>query len=65
MQKEMIEKNAILKLSFDFSLMVIRFCEELDEKRKYVISRQLLRSATSIGAHSFEAQNAESKRFYS
>ena len=57
----MIEKNAILKLSFDFSLMVIRFCEELDEKRKYVISRQLLRSATSIGANSFEAQNAESK----
>lgn len=61
MQKEMIEKNAIMKLSFDFSLMVIEFCEQLDEKRKYIISKQLLRSGTSIGANSFEAQNAESK----
>ncbi len=57
----MIEKNAILKLTFDFSLMVIDFCEQLDEKRKYVISKQLLRSGTSVGANSFEAQNAESK----
>jgi four helix bundle protein len=61
MQKEMIEKNAILKLSFDFLLMVIEYCGKLDEERKYVISKQLLRSGTSIGANSFEAQNAESK----
>ena len=57
----MIEKNAILKLSFDFSLMVIDYCEKLEEQKKYVISKQLLRSGTSIGANSFEAQNAESK----
>jgi four helix bundle protein len=61
MQKEMIENNAILKLSFDFSLMVIEYCEKLDEKKKFVISKQLLRSGTSIGANSFEAQNGESK----
>ena len=61
MQKEMIEKNAILKLTFDFSLMIIEYCEKLEEKRKYVISKQLLRSGTSIGANSFEAQNGESK----
>ncbi|MGB3155271.1 MAG: four helix bundle protein [Chitinophagaceae bacterium] len=61
MQKEMIEKNAILKLTFDFSLMIIEYCEKLDEKKKYVISKQLLRSGTSIGANSFEAQNGESK----
>ncbi|MBK9568837.1 MAG: four helix bundle protein [Chitinophagaceae bacterium] len=57
----MIEKNAILKLTFDFSLMIIEYCEKLEEKRKYVISKQLLRSGTSIGANSFEAQNGESK----
>ncbi|MBL0130759.1 MAG: four helix bundle protein [Chitinophagaceae bacterium] len=57
----MIEKNAILKLTFDFSLMIIEYCEKLDEKKKYVISKQLLRSGTSIGANSFEAQNGESK----
>ena len=33
----------------------------LDEMRKYTISRQLLKSGTSIGANSMEAQNAESK----
>jgi four helix bundle protein len=30
-------------------------------ERKYVISRQLLKSSTSIGANVREAQNAESK----
>jgi four helix bundle protein len=61
MQKELIEKNPILKHSIEFSLMAIEYCEILDSKRKYIISRQLLRSATSIGANSMEAQNAESK----
>lgn len=58
----MIEKNAILKLSFDFSLMVIGYCEKLDEQRRYILSKQLLRSGTSIGANSFEAQNAEARQ---
>ena len=61
MQKELIEKNPILKHSIEFSLMAIEYCEILDSKKKYIISRQLLRSATSIGANSMEAQNAESK----
>ena len=33
----------------------------LEEKRKYVIANQLLKSGTSIGANVHEAQNAESK----
>ena len=57
----MIENNPILKLSFDFSLMVIDYCEKLDEKKKFVISKQLLRAGTSIGANAFEAQNGESR----
>ena len=61
MDKELFEKNPILKLSFDFSLMVIDYCELLDSDKKYIISRQLLRSGTSIGANAMEAQNAESK----
>ena len=61
MQKEMIENNPILKLSFDFSLLAIDYCELLDVNKKFVVSRQLLKAATSIGANSFEAQNAESK----
>jgi len=61
MQKEHIENNPILKLSFDFSLLLIEHCEKLDEKKKYIISKQLLRAGTSIGANAFEAQNGESK----
>jgi four helix bundle protein len=33
----------------------------LDECKKYTISKQLLRSGTSIGANIFEAQHAESR----
>lgn len=61
MKKELFEKNPILKLSFDFSLMIIDYCESLDSNKKYIISRQLLKSGTSIGANAMEAQNAESK----
>ncbi len=61
MKKEDIEANPILKLTFDFSLEIMGYCDRLDELRKYTISRQLLKSGTSIGANSMEAQNAESK----
>lgn len=61
MTKEKIEQNLILKLCFDFSLLIIEFCERLDSEKKYVISKQLLKSGTSIGANAMEAQNAESR----
>jgi four helix bundle protein len=61
MKKEHIEKNPILKLSFEFSLQVVEYCELPEVNRKYVIERQLLRSGSSIGANAMEAQNAESK----
>lgn len=61
MQWELLEKNSILKLSFDFSLMIIDYCERLEADRKFVVSKQLLRCGTSIGANAMEAQNSESK----
>lgn len=61
MKNEMFENNPILKLSFEFSLIVITYCEQLETEKKYIISRQLLKSGTSIGANAMEAQNAESK----
>ena len=61
MKKELIENNPLLKLSFAFSLDIIEYCELLDAGKKYILSQQLLRSATSIGANSMEAQNPESK----
>jgi len=61
MRKELIEGNPLLKLSIDFSLSVIEYCELLNGAGKYILAKQLMRSATSIGANSMEAQNAESK----
>jgi four helix bundle protein len=55
------KENIIVDKTIDFSLAVIKYCEALEQDKKYVIARQLLRSATSIGANVFEAQNAESK----
>lgn len=61
MKKELFDKNPVLKLSFDFSLLVIDYCEQLESQKRFIVARQLLRSGTSIGANSMEAQNAESK----
>ena len=61
MNKEKIDKNLVLKLSFDFALKTINFCESLEHQKKFIIARQLLKSGISIGANAIEAQNAESK----
>lgn len=55
------KENVIVEKSFQFALKIIVYCDLLEEKRKFVISKQLLRSGTSIGANVREAQNAESK----
>lgn len=57
----MENKNEILVLSVQFSLEIIKFTEELESRRKFVIANQLLKSGTSVGANIFEAQSAESK----
>jgi four helix bundle protein len=54
-------KNPVVDKSLEVALLIIEYCEELEAGRKYVISRQLLKSGTSIGANVHEAQNAESK----
>ena len=53
--------NLIVDLTFEFSLKIIEFTEELEKLRKYNMANQLFRSGTSIGANVREAQGAESK----
>jgi four helix bundle protein len=57
----MEKKNVILQKSIDFALKIIEYSELLEEHKKYVIAKQILRSGTSIGANIHEAQSAESK----
>ena len=58
----MPSKNIVQVKSFDFALSIIELYKLLIEKREFVISKQLLRSATSIGANIEEATAALTKR---
>jgi four helix bundle protein len=54
--------NLIVNKTFDFSLLIIELYRFLIENKEYVLSKQLLRSATSIGANVEEAIGAISKK---
>ena len=58
----MKEDNAILNLTFDFSIQIIELYKALIQQNEYVLSKQILRSATSIGANVEEANAAQTKR---
>ena len=61
MKKE--EDNLILVKSKAFALRIIRLYKYLcEEKKEFVLSKQILRSGTSIGANAKEASMAQSKK---
>jgi four helix bundle protein len=55
-------ENKIVFLTFDFSIAIIGLYKILLDQKEYVISKQLLRSATSIGANVEEANAAQTKK---
>jgi four helix bundle protein len=58
-----VKDNIILDKSFDFAIRVIKLYKHLcDDKKEYILSKQLIRSGTSIGANINEAQAGQSKR---
>lgn len=57
----MKKRNEIVELSFELALKIIEFSELLEQNRKYVIARQLLKSGTGVGANIRESQSAESR----
>ena len=54
--------NVIVDKSFNFSLEIISLYKILIERKEFIISKQLLRSATSIGANVEEAVAAQSRK---
>ena len=57
-----MNENISLEKSFDFAVRIVNLYKYLSgEKREYVLSKQLLRSGTSIGANVSEAQRGQSK----
>ena len=67
MQVIRMENNIILNKSKNFALRIIKLYKYLCEiKKEFVLSKQILRCGTSIGANAKEAVNAQSKAdFYS
>jgi four helix bundle protein len=56
-------ENILLSKSFSFAVRIVKLYKYLsNEKREFVLSKQLLRSGTAVGALIREAQNAESKK---
>ncbi len=58
----MKKENIILERSFDFALSIISLYKQLVSNKEYVLSKQVLRSGTSIGSNIEEATAAVSKR---
>jgi len=57
-----MKENIVKNKSFVFAIRVVRLYQYIsDNKKEYVLSKQLLRSGTSIGAMVREAEHAESK----
>ncbi len=57
-----MKENKIKEKSFKFAIRIVKVCQFLVEKKKeFVISKQLLRSGTAVGALIREAEYAESK----
>ncbi|MGY8786949.1 MAG: four helix bundle protein [Fidelibacterota bacterium] len=57
-----MKKNIIKEKSFDFAVRIVRLYQYLSSnKKEYVLSKQLLRSGTSVGAMVRESEHSESK----
>ena len=59
---ETMKENIIKNKSYQFAKEVVLCCQSLIANREFVISRQLMRSGTAVGALVREAEMAESKK---
>jgi four helix bundle protein len=60
----MVMKESLIKTkSFGFAIRIVKLYQYLcEQKKEFVLSKQLLRSGTSVGAMIREAEHSESKR---
>ncbi len=56
-----MSNNIIKDKSLNFALRIIKLYKYLNDKQEYILSKQVLRSGTSIGAMVRESEHAESK----
>ena len=58
----MAKPNLIKDKTYQFAVDIIRLYKKMQHQNEYVISKQLVRSGTSIGANVEEATAAQSKK---
>ena len=57
-----MKENIVKIKTFDFALRIVRLYQFLcDTKKEFILSKQLLRSGTSIGANVRESEHSQSK----
>jgi len=57
-----MKENILKKKSFDFAVRIVNLFKFLkDDKKEFVLSKQILRSGTSVGAMVRESEHAQSK----
>lgn len=57
-----MKQSIIQEKSFAFALQIIQTAKNLQKEKEFVLSKQLLRSGTSVGANVREALNASSSK---
>ncbi len=57
-----MKENKLAEISMDFSVQIINLVKELKAKHETVISNQIGRSGTSIGANIYEANYAQGRK---
>lgn len=60
--KKIESKSIIADKAYAFALLIISIYKELKTKNEFILSKQIIRSGTSIGANVNEAISAESKK---
>ncbi len=62
MENKKDKRNLIREKTYKFSLQIIALYKQLKDQNEYVLSKQILRSGTSIGANAEEATAAQSRK---
>ena len=58
-----MQNNVIVEKSLAFAIRIVKLCRILmEDKREYILSKQLMRSGTSIGANVREVLQAQSRK---
>ena len=60
--KESPTENPVREKSFAFALETVRLCHQLQDQKEFILSAQLLKAGTSVGANIEEAIAGQSKK---